>query len=92
MSNVHELKTWPPHFEHVRLGAKRFEVRSTLDREFAIGDVLVLREWDPATKAHTGRTCSVVVTHMLEGPAFGIPEGVCIMSIALRRERDGGAA
>ena len=42
----HELKTWPQYFAAVRSGKKRFEIRRN-DREFAVGDVLVLREFDP---------------------------------------------
>lgn len=76
----HALKTWPAYFDAVADGRKRFEVRSTRDRTFAVGDVLVLREWDPQTEAYSGRSVRVVVTFMVEGAPF-LPEGTAVLSI-----------
>lgn len=52
---VIKKKIWPEYFELVQSGKKRFEVRVA---DFAVqeGDTLVLEEWDPKTKAYTGRT------------------------------------
>lgn len=63
---THELKTTQPHFEHVRSGVKRAEIRRD-DRGFAVGDVLVLKEYDPATDSYSGREVEVRVTHVLAG-------------------------
>jgi hypothetical protein len=51
----HELKTWPKYFAAVRSGQKRFEIRRN-DREFKVGDILVLREFDPEDDAYTGQS------------------------------------
>lgn len=75
----HTLKLWPAYFDAVADGRKRFEVRSTRDRTFAVGDVLVLREWDPQTEAYSGRSVRVVVTFVLGAPFA--PEGSVILSI-----------
>ena len=61
---THELKTVAPHFEHVRSGVKRADIRRD-DRGFAVGDVLVLREYDPTTDSYSGREIEVRVTHVL---------------------------
>lgn len=53
--SVHELKTWPDFFTAVRKGIKTFEVREN-DRDFKVGDALVLCEFIPCNRCHgTGR-------------------------------------
>lgn len=63
---VHELKTWPNYFEPVLDGRKTFEVRYD-DRGFQVGDILVLREWDPEEGLYTGRVVVFEVTYVLHG-------------------------
>lgn len=83
---THSLKTWPSFFESVRSGAKRFELRKN-DRDFSVGDVLHLREYDPNSNAtlddwkYTGRSLLCEVTHIIHGGVFGLAEGHCVMSI-----------
>jgi hypothetical protein len=76
---THELKTHPQHFAHVQSGAKRAEIRKD-DRGFAVGDVLVLREYDREADALTGRYVEVRVTHVLKG-FEGLAEGFVSLSI-----------
>ena len=80
---THELKTVQPHFEHVRSGAKRAEIRRD-DRGFAVSDVLVLKEYDPATDSYSGREVEVRVTHVLAGYEALAP-GFVMLSIELRQ-------
>jgi hypothetical protein len=74
---VHELKIWPPSFAAMARGAKRFEARWGDDRRYAVGDWLVLREWDPAepdvARAYTGRCLRATVTYVehVSGYQFG---------------------
>lgn len=92
---VHELKTWPRHFEAAARGEKPFEVRRN-DRGFAVGDTLHLREWQPHYFEdgewnhgghYTGREFRARVTFVLEAPAdgdipyIGLEEGFCVMGI-----------
>ena len=86
MPKTHTLKTWPSYFEAVKSGLKRFELRKN-DRDFAVGDVLQLREFDPGKEVtladwkHTGREFSCVVTYIIHGGQWGIEQGHCVMGI-----------
>lgn len=83
----HELKTWPSFFEAIKSGRKRFEVRKN-DRDFASGDKLILKEYDPSKSIsdqfrYTGRTLECDVLYVLRGGDFGIERGYCVMSFEL---------
>jgi hypothetical protein len=51
----HRLKCWPEPFAALRDGSKAFEFRRD-DRGFAVGDLLVLREWRPQRERLAGGT------------------------------------
>lgn len=90
---VHELKTWPEYFDAVIQGVKRFEVRKD-DRGYMVGDVLVLKEYDPAKRVvdegiyiagvqcYTGRQVRMRVTYKLPGGKCGIDARYCVLGIA----------
>ena len=87
---VHDLKTWPDEFRAVVRGAKTAEVRKD-DRNFRVGDVLELLEYDPDSEKYTGLKRRVLVTHKVEGGRWGLPVGLCVLSItALPPERLSG--
>ncbi len=79
---IHDLKTWPEHFQAVKSGRKRFEIRRN-DRDFREGDFLRLREFDPATGFYSGDELTVEVTHILQGGAFDLGSDAVAMSIHL---------
>ncbi len=94
MPEHHILKTWPEPFAAVLSGAKRFEFRQN-DRNFAVGDILHLREFVPysaggacgpciasngTARGLTGRELVVSVTYILTD-GFGLPHGYCILSL-----------
>lgn len=69
MSNptVHELKIHPDYFALQVAGKKRFEVRHN-DRDFQVGDVLILNEFEG--ESYTGRCITVKVTSLLDAKHF----------------------
>lgn len=79
---THQLKTRPEYFDAVLASKKRFEVRRA-DRDFKVGDELILMEWDPDKEAYTGRTLTKRVTYILKGGLFGIQDGFVVMSLGL---------
>lgn len=77
---IHELKIKPEYFQAVWNGQKRAELRKD-DRDYKVGDLLVLKEWDG--EKHTGSVVAVRVTHILRNcPEYGLADGYCILSIA----------
>lgn len=78
--DTHELKTWPSYFNSVMNGIKPFEVRKA-DRDFKIGDVLLLKEWNPTTERYTGAVCTRQVCYILKGGQFGIESGYVVMGL-----------
>lgn len=77
----HTLKSWPDYFQSMLTGQKTFDYRKN-DRDFMVGDKLILREWDPTTKEYTGYRMRLLVTYVWGGIP-GMPEGYVIMSIKL---------
>lgn len=77
---THQLKTWPFYFEEVFMGRKSFEVRVN-DRNFKVGDYIILKEWNPDTEKYTGRELARVITFILFGGNFGIDKDHVVMSI-----------
>jgi hypothetical protein len=59
---IHTLKTWPTYYAAICDGRKRFELRRD-DRDFQVGDCLVLQEWEPDRQVYTGEMRSMRVTY-----------------------------
>lgn len=80
---AHTLKCWPEPFQAILDGHKQFEYRLD-DRGFAVGDILILQEWDPHKRYYAGppyRQLKVRVTYILRGQ-FGVPPTHVVMSIS----------
>lgn len=84
---THTLKVWREFFDALADGTKTFEVRED-DRSFAVGDTLLLREWDPVpfNGAHggdfTGRDLARTITFKLPGGKFGIDPRFCVLGLS----------
>lgn len=76
----YELKCWPEFFGATRTGSKRFELRKEDDKHFAVGDMLVIREWDPKKKNYTGRRFEQKITYVLRGFP-GLEPGYAVLSL-----------
>ncbi len=76
----HQLKVLPEFFEGLISGLKTFELRKN-DRGYAVGDTLVLREWDAALRMFTGHDVVREVTYVLEGGQYGLDAGYVILGL-----------
>ncbi len=63
MKVQHDLKSWVGLFEPIYRGEKTHDLR-VMDREYKIGDICVLREWEPMLRQYTGRSCLVEITYI----------------------------
>lgn len=82
---THELKILPQYFEVVQSKDKCFEIQKD-DRDFAVGDKLILKEYEKNGKRggkYTGRTCERFVQYIHHGTGeFGLAEGYCVLGLS----------
>lgn len=78
LSTIHELKILPMYFDAVLDKVKNFEVRKN-DRNYAVGDTLLLREWDGT--AFTGRRLLRRVGYILSDPEY-VKDGYVVLGFA----------
>lgn len=76
----HELKIWPEPFKAVFNGTKLYEVRKA-DRPFAVGDTVVLKEWNPQTASYTGFWIKTDLTYLTPAGSWGLPVDMCVFGI-----------
>lgn len=77
----HELKIWPEYFDDVQSGEKGFDVRKD-DRPFEVGNILLLREFNPNTEEYTGREMAKRIRYILRESEFaGVAPGFCILGL-----------
>lgn len=62
---MHSIKVWPQYLKAIRDGKKTWEFRWN-DRDYRVGDILELKEWDESSREYTGEVELVVVTYLLE--------------------------
>lgn len=83
---THELKILPKYYEQVKNGRKTFEFRRN-DRNYKVGDIVILREWLINGHFYSGRQVKREITYIL--PSFDDkmhPEFI-IFSIAKIKEK-----
>jgi ASC-1-like (ASCH) protein len=64
-----EKKCWSEYFNKIKSGDKTFEVRLA-DWKCNIGDILVLKEWDPGKNKFTGRVIEKKITYVAKTKDF----------------------
>lgn len=84
---THQLKCWPEFFDAIAEGRKRHDLRRAYDRDFRVGDRLLLGEFDPRAATYTGRTQLVEVTYVTSAlqpcalSEMALSPDFCILSI-----------
>jgi len=60
----HKVKCWPQFFDPILSGEKTHDLRRVDDRNFRVGDLLRLQEFDPKTNCYSGRELTVKITYI----------------------------
>lgn len=63
MITKHELKCWPELFQAIVEDKKTHDLRHS-DRNFKVGDVMLLKEYDPLLNIYSGRQANVEITYI----------------------------
>jgi hypothetical protein len=85
----HRLKCWPQFFAAIVSGRKTHDLRRADDRDFRVGDTLLLEEFDPKVGQYTGRKTKVRITYITSANSpcalsdYALHPDFCILSIAL---------
>ncbi len=78
---THDLKTIPNEFAAAASGALRFQLRFN-DRNYAIGDQIRLKEYDPFGNKYTGRTLTFDISYIVAADGVILRENYIIMSLS----------
>ena len=79
----YEVKILPKYFERILRGEKKFELRKN-DRDFQVGDVVILNEFDNVNNKYTGRILNVEITYILKDCSeYGLMDGYCIFGFVI---------
>lgn len=76
---IHRLKTWPDFFRAIEEGRKSFEIRIN-DRDFRVGDEVLLLEYSPARGEYLGGVIHRKITFILTG-GMGLRDGYCAFEL-----------
>jgi hypothetical protein len=60
------VKSWPWFFEEMVAGRKKHDMRDKRDRDYAIGDRMLLREFDPRNGQYTGRAAIATISYITD--------------------------
>lgn len=84
---LHDLKSWVGLFEPILKGDKTHDLR-VMDRDYQVGDILLLREYEPILKEYTGRQVRAQVTYITSSKhqecafsPFALHKATAILSI-----------
>lgn len=83
---VHDVKSWSPFFQAIKRGHKVHDLRKN-DRDYRVGDQIVLREYLPFEGRFTGDTYRVLITYITNNDypcaysSHALDRGYAILSI-----------
>lgn len=86
---VHEVKSWTQFFSAIKAGQKKHDLRVN-DRDYKVGDTILLKEYDMEKGTFTGDQCYAEITFITSRQfpcAFSsavLPPDYCILSLEVQ--------
>ena len=83
----HVAKSWPWFFQAIKDGTKTHDLRDKIDRDYKVGDTILLREFDPRSGEYSGDMVTVEITYITSDDtpcaysSSGLGKDYCILSI-----------
>lgn len=85
----YEVKSWPWLFGPMCAGQKTHDMRDKRDRDYKVGDRMLLREFDPRTGQYTGREAAAMITYITDNvtpcamSSGALDNNFCILSVSV---------
>jgi hypothetical protein len=92
--STHNVKSWPQYFQPMIDGIKKHDMRNMKDREYKVGDILNLQEYDPFKGEYTGREAKFEITYITSRStpcalsSAMLDDNGCILSLTLIEVKD----
>jgi len=82
----HELKCNPEYFSRIAMRQKTFEIRKN-DRDYQVGDTLILREYDPKTGRVLYGVDDMLVAKVVYITSYEQKDGYVVMGIEVQNDQ-----
>lgn len=83
----YEVKSWPQFFEPMVAHKKLHDMRNKRDRDYKVGDRMLLREFDPFGGGYTGRCAVAYISYITDNEtpcalsSVGLGDDMAILSV-----------
>ena len=63
---IHKVKSWTHLFQAAKAGLKKHDLRNKTERDYNVGDTLILQEYDFITGTYTGDELECRITYITD--------------------------
>lgn len=84
---VYKVKSWVAFYQAFKTGAKKHDMRDLKDRDYKVGDTLILQEYDPFEGKYTGSEMAMKITYITSHntpcafSSAALDKNYCILSL-----------
>lgn len=85
----YKVKSWTKYFQEIKAGSKKHDMRDRTERDYKVGTILLLEEYDHFNGRYTGETLLVRITYITDAVspcAFSsawLDKKACILSLEI---------